>query len=677
MNRHFKTVLLVVIAVLFLLSAVLLAGCGSGSDPAPAPDEGQQDVPDEPVPDEPEPEPEPVPESNAEISEKAMQNFLDKIAGGDYVMDSEGYLKTTACSEDLVIFDYEDDSSYRDFAVMSVSGEVFQGFFKKDGIENITFLKEGSAIDAAVSKLPTYWLKEEVSDGNIYHLFYNDTEDPLRFVSFDYNVMNQVRGFAGYGDVAMNYMHEVYLVLDQENPTVAHLQAVVDDNETARYYFDDIDIVITFDDAQSDERAESWMKSPVYPDARTEWTETDIFIFDSVFLPGYGEESVPFMPFGSYALTIDGERFVTDDKVYIRDAHATQADMDSYIDILLQSGFEEASEEGETYYRRMIREETNCYSAISLEYDGGLNAVAYKYYDFPKYEGLDEINGIITENGYPGLPDTGDLTGFTAIDTRDEQTESWLYFYDYNTVLYVYADYADYDRVTAYLDGYAEELLDAGFVPVYVDDDGEDIAYYQSADGSGSFRYHFEDDGETVILLYKSEKCLTAEEVRAILAGEGFPEMDLAAYESGRDHTKFQKVMYGMDYGVAITPTMRFDTDEEGDQFLHQYTAALEEDGFLRVPGSEVHSRKTNGYLNEETGLGVAFDFYPGGDGADTYVYFEFKSGIEPEGEEDPMDNSGGFGEWLTEAVRQAGGPLSPYASEERAESAAEFLKSA
>ena len=35
------------------------------------------------------------------------------------------------------------------------------------------------------------------------------------------------------------------------------------------------------------------------------------------------------------------------------------------------------------------------------------------------------------------------MTDITATDTRFEQTESWLYFYDYNTNLYVYGKYED------------------------------------------------------------------------------------------------------------------------------------------------------------------------------------------------------------------------------------------
>jgi len=653
MKMRRKTGIWAIVLVLLTVFAVLLSGCGSSDVQPPEPDSESSDIPEDS--DKEDAAPEMTPEEKIAMSERAMQNFLDKLSGGNYVMNAEGYMKTTAYSEDLVVFDYEDDSAYSDFAVMSVNNEVFQGFFEGDGVADAAYLTEGRAIDAAISRLPGYWMADEVSEGNIYNVFYNDPDEPLRFVSYDAGVQSQVCSFAGYGSVAMNYMHEVYLTLDQEDPTVAHIQAVVDDDEVARYYFDDIDVTVTFGSAEPDPRAEAWMKAPAYPEARTEWTEADTFIFNSVFLPGYGEQAIPFMPFASYALSIDGERFLTDDAVYIRDPHATQADIESYIETLRQNGFEEAEGDGGACYRRLLREETNCYSSITLDYADGLNAVAGKYYDYPKYEGLDEINEFIAGKGYPELAETADLTGFAAFDAKDEQTESWLYFYNYDTVLYVSARYADYDAVTAYLDGCAADVTEAGFEPVYVDGDDGEVDHYRSSDGSMTFRYHFEDDGETVTLLYKAEKLLAPSEVQTILAGEGFPEIDLSASDGGRDHTKFQKVMYGKDYDAAISLSMAFDTVEEAEAFLDQYVADLEEDGFMRVPASVMSSNKNNGYANEETGLGVAFDFFPGEDGGETSIYFEFKSGIDFESGE-PEEGEGPILGVAFDIVEDAGG---------------------
>ena len=634
------------VLVLLMAFAVLSSGCSKNDEPAPAPESSTSDEPapessESPVQPEPseEPEPAPDPAEMAEISERAMENFIAKISGGNYVLSSDGFMKTVAFSKDMVLFDYEDDETYSDFAVMSVNNEVFQGFLENDGVRDVSFLEEGSALETAKAKLPSYWLADEVSEGNIYNLFYNDPEDPLKFVSYDAAVQNQLRTFAGYGDVALKYMHEVYLTLDQEDPATAHLQAEVDDDEVARYYFDDIDVTITFGNAQSDPRVDAWMKAPAYPEARTEWTEGDLFIFNSVFLPGYGEKAIPYIPSASYALSIDEENFINNDEVDIRDPHAAQADIDSYVEILKQNGFAEVTEDGETWYRFLLREDTKCYSSISVEYDGGLNLVARKYYDMPKFEGFDQVNGQIVPAGYPALPETEALTDFTATEAKFEQTESWLYFYNYETVLYVYAHYGDYDQVMDYLDAYAEELVQQGYTPVYIDgEEGGEIDYYRSADESKTFRYHFEDDDETVILLYKAEKCLSADEAKAILNGAGFPEIDLTAYSSGRDHKKFQKIMYGKDYDTAVSLSVRFDTTEEAEAFLDGYVALLEEDDYLRVPPSDMGSNKTNGYTNEEKGMGVAFDLFPGESG-ETLIYFDFRSGIDFETEGDEADS--------------------------------------
>ncbi|MCR5174574.1 MAG: hypothetical protein K6C09_08125 [Oscillospiraceae bacterium] len=645
------------ILALLMVFTLLCAGCGQkdgGTQPPEddTPADTTPDTPDEPEPEpESEPEPEPEPENPAVISERAMDNFLAKLAAGGYVMDAEGYLRTDAFSDDLVVFDYADDESNKDFAVWSYDNEVFQGFLKSDGIRDISFLTEGTALETAEIKLPTHWLSPEVSDGNIYNVFYNDTEDPLKFVSYDNGVKDQIRSFAGYSQTAMRYMHEVYLTFDQEDPTVAHVQCQVDDDEVARYYFDDIDISITFGGARSDERVEAWMEDPVYPEVRTEWLYGDYFMFNSVFMSGMEDPLIPFPPFASYAMMLNDETFAFDDKITLRDSHASQEDTDAYITLLKEAGYEETETEDGVCYRRLLRDETKCYASVSVGYDNGINVEVTKYYEFPTFEGLDAVNEQIAPFGFSALPDTGVLVNHTGVDTRYEATESWMYFFDYDIVLYVYASYGDPEAAEEYLNAYAEELTKNGFVPRYVNgEEGGEIDYWQSPDARASFRYHFEDDGETVILLFKSEKGLSADEANAILKEEGFPELDADAYENGRDLKKFEQVRSGSDLKASLSLTIELPSSAETEAYLEEYIAALEDLGFYRVPGTMVKSMKPIGYINEEKGLGVAFEYYPSEDGPAS-CYFDFKSGLDFTQEEEPVDESDGLNPILGEKL--------------------------
>ncbi|MBQ1316923.1 MAG: hypothetical protein IIY46_05505, partial [Lachnospiraceae bacterium] len=283
-----------VFLVLVLVFSVLMSGCGkeeqkpepeSSASESAAPASSEESAPEESSEEDSESE---APEDPAEVSsEKAMDNFLQKL-GGNYVIESAGFLKTSAYSKDLVIFDYADDDAYLDFAVMGVDNEVFQAFLDADGVKDVSYIGEGDAVTAASSRLLNYWL--DAAEGNIYNLFYNDTEKPLQFVSYEDVVKKSAASFCGYGDNAIQKMHEVYLILDAEDPSSAQITAVVDDDPVARIYFDDVDVKVTFGEAEPDARAEAWMHSPVYPEARTAWDDSDIFVFNSVFLPGYGED---------------------------------------------------------------------------------------------------------------------------------------------------------------------------------------------------------------------------------------------------------------------------------------------------------------------------------------------------------------------------------------------------
>ena len=543
-------------------------------------------------------------------SEKAMENFLNKLEEGNYVMEAGDYLKTTVSSRDQVVFDYVEEG-YHDFAAMSLDNETFQMFL--DEPDEVTFVKEGQAIDVAGKRLPNGWIA--LSEGNIWNLFYNMQEEPLKFVSYEDSLKQNILSMVGYNETALRLTHEVYLTLDKEDPSEAHIQAQVDDDLVARIDYNDIDIAIRFGDAQSDPTADAWMASPVYPSARTGWTESDEFIFNSVFLPGYGLAAIPFPASASYALTVDGENFVVDDEVVIRDPRASQEDVANYVTQLLSEGFFEAKETAEdgsekTSYRKMLREAYRCYSSIEVDYNDGMDLVARKYYDFPLYDSLEGINEAIAKIGYPELAASEDILSVSGEDRANEMTESWLYFFDYDLGLYADLEFSDAEKMNEYLNAYTEKLLNEGFTTVKETEEDEEVQYYESENGFYSFRYRTIDENK-VTLLFKSERYISVAEAEQMIADAGFPKISLQEPISCRDLRSFQKTQYGRDRKAYLTVSQEFESAEKAEAFLDELEASMNEAGYDRFNPANVGSNKNIAIGDEEAGFYVGLDYYP------------------------------------------------------------------
>lgn len=563
--------------------------------------------------------------SNAEISEQAMDNFLAKLSEGNYTMDAPGYLKTQVQSKDLITFDYQDDL-HEDFVVMSVNNETFQGYPDGDKLNEVTFLGEGNALTAAENRLPNQW-NGGMAQGNIYNLFYNDQEEPLTFVSYEDIVKDTMKSFVGYSDNAVRLMHEVYVVMDDIDPKTVHLKAEVDEDMVARVNYDDIDITLTFGNAEGNAAAEAWMKAPVYPEARTDWSDTDEFILNSVFLPPYGRDAVPFPRYAGYAFTIDQNSFFDEEVVRTRDSHATEQDMADYIALLLDEGFTEAKytdEDGteHTCYRRALREDYNCYSQVEVSYDNGVNMTAEKYYECPVYEGLESINNEITKKGFAALPESDNFSNITARDIADEMTESWMYFFTYDNVLYVDMDFNDKAETETYLKAYHESLKENGFHPTAADE--EDEERYESEEGHNSFRYQFKDE-DTVTLLFKAEKYISAEEAETMIKDAGFPEIDLKSPITARELKNFYKTRNDLDYSLYLTVSQEYETTAEAEEFLNKYEELLSAQGFERVNPEMAGSLKQTAIYNEEKDMLVGIDFFEQSGGV--LVNFDFTAG--------------------------------------------------
>ncbi len=538
-------------------------------------------------------------------SEVAMENFVKKIEAGNYVLISGEYVTVTAASPEQVYVDYKEEG-YEDFAYMTLNGETFKALLAADKAEEVEFISTETALEAASAMLPNAWV--EAANGNMFDLFYNNPEAPLEFTSHDENVMMSLLKLMGYGEMAMSKMEDVHMVLDKEDPTSVHFTAVIEDDEVARIFYDDVDITVDFGTAKSDARIDQWLKDPVYPETRTAWTESDLFYLNSVFLQGYGENALPFPSFASYALRFDDEVFGNEMRILLSDPHATEADVESYKAELLANGFTKV---GDTEYRKPLRPEYRCSVSADVTFDNGLVIQADNVYDNPTYGSLAEINEVIGKFGFEPLTDDPQFKEWKAVDTASERTESWLYFFNYDLSLYITLPYEDADALSTYLDSYCEKLNAKGFEPVYIGggEEGEILDYYESPDHSTVFRYQ-DDTGDRIVLQFRHEKNLTPDEAKQRVKEAGFPEAPLTGNISCRDLMMYHKMTRGFD-GVFLSISQPFASAQDAESFLDNYTATLETAGFDRENPEVLGSLKQNAYYDEARDMYFAFDYFP------------------------------------------------------------------
>ena len=562
--------------------------------------------------------------------EVTMENFVNKLNEGNYVVDAEGYLKTTVASPEQVYFtDPNDESSILNCAFVTLNGETFQIGLDEESLNSAgAFVGPGNAVEALGTYLPNGWI--DASDGNMFNLFYNNVDDPLEFTSYDSCVKMTLLALGGYSENALEQMEEVHMLLNEEDPTSVHFTAVINDVGSFIHY-DDLDLTLEFGAGESDPRADEWLSNPVYPPTRTDWTESDVYMLDIVFMRGCGKDAVPFPSFASYAMNFDDKAYDEANMIRVTDAHGTEEDLEAYKEMLLGLGFEEVSleeEDGSTasVYRRMLREEYRCYVQLYPFYDNGFVLEGRPYYDNPVYDGLEAFSEALQQYGFAALEDTEIFDGWNAVDTAASRSEGWAYFFDYDFYTALILSFEGQEEAQAYFEDYGNKLLDLGFIASY--SPGEGGGKYESANGFSTFRYTFEDE-ETVILEFKKEKSLSAEEASARISEHGLPEITFSDDIGSRDITRYYYEISGFT-GLHLLVYETFDSTEEAERFLDDYTAVLDEEGYLMMDPQKLGSQKAFLYFNEELAKYVAFDYFPEDDGAE--VNFDFVS-IEPEEE--------------------------------------------
>ena len=540
-------------------------------------------------------------------SEVAMQNFLKKVESGDYVIDCNKYLKTIVHSDDLVIFDFYDNKTYRDFAVMTTKEhETFEGFFTDDGLKNISFLGEESAMELASFRTLGSWI--DLADGNIWDLFYNDPDKPLTFVSNSIDLKKSLMSFAEVGEMFLGRMQDVYLVLNKEDPTVAHIKTSYTDEYPK---LKDVDIKITFGKTKSDKRAEAWMNDPDIESlpVRTDWGEETV-ILNSVFLLGSGEKAVPFPDFATYAFLISEDDFYYTEEVRIRDHRATQKDMQDYAEKLISNGFTAVESYGQTYYLLKLRDfddKSTVYSMITMEYNNGISVLAKKYYVSPSYESLDEINSLL-ENNFVALPASSKMTDIHADDITAMTTEGLFYMFNYTQALGVDMEFSDMETAIAYAESYTEAIEKIGLIDVESPDShfhslGTEKEYK-------SFDYMYDNSRNVLSFLFKYEPYLTRAEAEEQIVSLGMPAINLQGYSATcKDHTRFYHAYNGLVHEKVINSVINFKDRDEMIKFMNDLVARIEVEGntYGSVPKTVAKVSKDVVYYDEDNGLIICF----------------------------------------------------------------------
>lgn len=576
-----------------------------------------------------EPEPELTP---AELSEKAMENFIRKLDVGNYVVTGGQKAEVNVVSPEQVYINYPQYGGILSYVFMTLKGETFASeVYDDDKISDVSFVSTDNAIEYLGDMLPNSW--KAITGGNIWDAFFNNVDKPLEFTTNDARIKKSLASLGGYNERAAVLMEEVHVVLDEADPNSVHITAVIPEDLVARIDYPDLDLTLTFGSAKSDARIDEWRKAPVYPHIRNAWTKMDIAMIENVFMREYGEEALPFPGNASYAMIFDDNAYGQFRGIRLTDSHWSEEDVNNYKELLRSRGFEEtegtlADGSSAKVWRHLLREEYRAYSQLYVNYDNGLEVEGTLYHDNPKYEGLAAISEVVRKNGFEPLEETDVFSGWEAIDAAASQTEGWAYFFDYNLYMRFELTFKDFEAAKAYLRAYEDRLLENGFVDAYAP--GQINGKCTSPNEFISFQYRFDEEEDGVVRLeFSNEKSLTLEQVINGLKEHDMPETELTEDISARDQTRYYHELIqfkGLRYGIY----QPFESVEKAGQFLDVYVPKLEEQGYYTFDPQKVGSQRNFCWFNEEKAKYVAFDVF--GDENSGTIYFEFVS-IEPEEE--------------------------------------------
>ncbi|MCR5349678.1 MAG: hypothetical protein K6E20_01655 [Acholeplasmatales bacterium] len=526
-------------------------------------------------------------------SEVVMNNFIGNLDEFKYVIDTPNYRTINISSNNLVSYNYtlegKLDYSYmtikKENSIGKMVDETFKATFEGESIKELEFIGSNKSIDYVYTSLPNYWTTYDVCEGNIWNLFYNNVDDPLEFMSKDETVIETCRSLANIGDMFLSRID--HIVLKASDITANNVTVTIKYND-GYPKLDDIEFTISFGNPKGDPKAKAWMEDEnrLYPVAMTEYSDVYEFILDSVFLPGYGITAVPFPDYTSYAMTINDSSYASTNEVVMRDSHAKEEDKTEYINKLKTLGFEEIQDElsGGTYltkYRKVLRENYKCYAELLVEYDEtyGVSIFASKYYDAEQYDNLDDINNAINSVGFIKLNKTDNFTEVYATDEKYQRAEDFLYFFDYDLCLNVQIKFNDIDKVNTYMDNYINTLLENNYKKA----EQESEVYYEYMDANIKKSVRYAIQGDSLLMLFKSEKYINNQTAYDKLLENGFLSASVDNLVNCRDMYNYLHVKFNYDDTLAYSLQYVFNTAEEVTKYLDNVKANALENDFVNL----------------------------------------------------------------------------------------------
>lgn len=546
----------------------------------------------------------------ADFSEIAMTNFLREVDDGNYVISANGYLTVSVYQDCIAHYGFTGNAN-DNFVVMSVDGEAFYCEYEDNAFDynSLMYVTKGTALQAADERLPSYFKN---ATGNVWDVFTNDSANPLKFISTHEKAIGLFKFYAGISNgVSAPVVTEVDMIFNSVNPSSVQLQATFETDPGSSVIST---VTITFGNAVAEEVALAWIGSEdrQMPEAPTDWGSF-LTIINTVFLPGYADIALPFPTFASYATSFeyDGEPMSDNGNIIIKDPKAGLLDYLQYASLLLENGFTitNPDEPVVRIFRKLIREETKCYSYIALEFTDadGITVTCHKEYEFTTYDSLDDINAVLVDKGFKQF-DGSTLSNFEAKDVKNAQKEeiNSVFLHNYDLFLEVTCTYESQSDVENLLQSYTNSLInDLSFVFV----DGEiDDWQLKNTNGEKSFRYAFL--GNNVLsMLFKSEAYITPSDTNTILAGDGFPTLNAEHIVSSKDVTNYYRLQHGKNWDKAMEVSISYDTGEACTADMQTFANAISEQQYAMDDQGKTGVVKSLVFYKESEGKVIGLDY--------------------------------------------------------------------